>query len=86
LKELINPIDDERLKLDSVHNVKETVRNFYLKKNQQCEGLLAELDLMTSERPELIKLKKKFFGEATGKYANQMMLETKLKAGISRIS
>jgi hypothetical protein len=33
LKELINPIDDERLKLDAVHNVKETVRNFYLKKN-----------------------------------------------------
>lgn len=36
LKELINPIDEERLRLDSVHNVKATVKNFYQKKNRQC--------------------------------------------------
>ena len=33
LKELINPIDEERLKLDSVHQVKNVVRTFYQKKN-----------------------------------------------------
>jgi hypothetical protein len=40
LKELINPIDEERLKLDSVHQVKNTVHHFYKKKNQQCKQLL----------------------------------------------
>lgn len=36
LKELINPIDEERLKLDSVHQAKATVKSFYSKKNLQC--------------------------------------------------
>jgi hypothetical protein len=51
LKELINPIDEERLKLDSVNNVKSTVQEFYKKKNSQCQELLAELDKMAAERP-----------------------------------
>lgn len=33
LKELINPIDEERLKLDSVHQIKSIVGDFYKKKN-----------------------------------------------------
>lgn len=33
LKELMNPIDEDRLKLDSVHQVKATVKDFYQKKS-----------------------------------------------------
>lgn len=33
LSELINPIDEQRLNLDSVHNVKLTVKEFYKAKN-----------------------------------------------------
>jgi hypothetical protein len=29
LKELINPIDEDRLRLDAVNNAKATVRQFY---------------------------------------------------------
>ena len=61
LKELINPIDEERLKLDSVHQVKSTVRDFYKKKNQQCKQLLQELDKMTAERFHILNLKKRYF-------------------------
>ena len=32
MHELINPIDPERLKLDSVHQVKNNVKQFYKKK------------------------------------------------------
>jgi hypothetical protein len=39
-KEIINPIDEERLKFDAVHQVKDLVRNFYLKKNIQCNAML----------------------------------------------
>ena len=61
LRELINPIDEDRLKLDSVHQVKNTVYNFYKKKNQQSKLLLQELDKMTSERFKILDLKKKYF-------------------------
>lgn len=47
LKELINPISEERLKLDSVHTIKQTVHEFYSKKNQHCKSLLEDLDRMT---------------------------------------
>ena len=33
LLELTNPIDEKRLKMDSVHQVKQTVRQFYKRKN-----------------------------------------------------
>lgn len=29
----MNPIDDERLNLDAVHNAKRVVKSFYIKKN-----------------------------------------------------
>ena len=40
MHELINPIDSERLKLDSVHQVKNDVKQFYKKKSEQCDKLL----------------------------------------------
>jgi hypothetical protein len=57
VRELINPIDEERLKLDSVNNLKSTVREFYLQKNKFGGELLQELDKMNSERPGLLKIK-----------------------------
>ena len=33
LKELMNPIDEERLKLDTVYQIKATVKEFYSQKN-----------------------------------------------------
>ena len=56
--EIMNPIDDDRLKLDSVCQIKEVVRAFYLKKQIQCDALLESLDKMTSERPYSLSLKK----------------------------
>lgn len=58
LKELINPVDGERLQLDSVHQIKNVVRTFYIKKSAQCSELLAQLDRMTSERPHSLSIKK----------------------------
>jgi len=58
LKELINPIDEKRLELDSVFQVKQTVQSFYKKKNLHCIALLSELDKMTAERRKVLENKK----------------------------
>ena len=58
MHELINPIDPERLKLDSVHQVKNNVKQFYKKKAEQCDKLLQELDQMNAERPTILEWKK----------------------------
>jgi len=44
MHELINPIDEQRLKLDSVQQIKSTVKTFYKKKVDVAEVLLCELD------------------------------------------
>ena len=95
LKELTNPIDEERLKLDSVHQVKNTVYNFYKKKNQQCKHLLQELDKMTSERFHILGLKKKYFNaeeeslnQKSGalQNANERMSEIRMTASLNRLA
>ena len=58
MHELINPIDPERLKLDSVQCIKQDVKHFYKKKAEQCEKLLLELDQANTERPTVLQLKK----------------------------
>ena len=50
LRELMNPIDEDRLKLDTVHQIKQTVKEFYQQKDSQCKSLLQEIDKMTGER------------------------------------
>ena len=58
LKELINPIDPQRLDLDSVAQVKEVVAEFYARKSQKCQQLLWELDKRQDDRPNILRLKK----------------------------
>ena len=65
MHELINPIDPERLKLDSVHQVKNNVKQFYKKKAEQCDKLLQELDQMNAERPTILEWKKKQITDAS---------------------
>ena len=54
MHELVNPIDQQRLKLDSVQQIKSTVKTFYKRKAEVSEKLLMELDQMSSERPLMI--------------------------------
>lgn len=44
MHELVNPIDEQRLKLDSVQQIKSTVKTFYKKKVIVAEDMLRELD------------------------------------------
>lgn len=87
LKELINPIDEERLKLDSVHQVKSVVRTFYQKKNLLCAKLLDELDRMTAERPNLTELKKDFVSapEIPRQQIRDRMQEVRMNATLTRL-
>jgi hypothetical protein len=64
LKELINPIDDQRLQLDSVHQVKQVVKDFYRTKHAQCMNLLSELDKMNTERSIAIRQKREYFNKS----------------------
>ena len=57
MHELINPIDQGRLKLDSVQQIKNTVKTFYKKKAEVSDKMLQELDQMTAERPIMTKIK-----------------------------
>ena len=57
MHELINPIDQGRLKLDSVQQIKNTVKTFYKKKAEVSDKMLQELDQMTAERPIMTKVK-----------------------------
>ena len=63
MHELVNPIDHTRLKLDSVQQIKSTVKTFYKKKADLSDKLLTELDQMTAERPDVIKIKQGQFND-----------------------
>ena len=63
MHELVNPIDEQRLKLDSVQQIKSTVKTFYKRKADQCESLLQELDQMRAERPTMIEVKQQQFND-----------------------
>ena len=63
MHELINPIDQTRLKLDSVQQIKNTVKTFYKKKAEVSDKMLRELDQMTAERPIMTKIKQEQFGD-----------------------
>jgi hypothetical protein len=60
LKEMMNPIDEERLQLDAVNNCKKVVKTFYQKKIVKSNQLMHDLDRMTVERPYIMELKKHF--------------------------
>lgn len=60
LKEMMNPIDEERLQLDAVSNCKKVVKTFYQKKIVKSNQLMHDLDRMTVERPYIMELKKHF--------------------------
>lgn len=86
MRELINPIDEGRLNLDSVHNVKSTVREFYFKKNKFGSELLQELDKMNSERPGLLKIKSsQFEHHSVCKNVKSRMLELKMETELERL-
>ena len=59
LNELMNPIEKERLKVDSVSSIKNVVKTFYQTKQMQCQQLLESLDLMNHERRQIMDMKKK---------------------------
>ena len=61
MHELVNPIDEQRLKLDSVQAIKSTVKTFYKHKADLSDKLLHELDQMRTERPSMIKVKQEQF-------------------------
>lgn len=63
MHELVNPIDEQRLKLDSVAQIKSTVKTFYKRKADVAHILLQELDQKRAERPDLIRIKRKHFNE-----------------------
>ena len=63
MHELVNPIDQQRLKLDSVQQIKATVKTFYKRKAEVSDKLLQELDQMSAERPLMIKVKQGQFNE-----------------------
>ena len=58
MHELVNPIDEQRLKLDSVQQIKSTVKTFYKKKVIVAEDMLRELDQMRAERPYITRVKR----------------------------
>ena len=63
MHELVNPIDEQRLKLDSVQQIKHTVKTFYKKKVAVAQTLLQELDQMRAERPEMVRVKRSQFND-----------------------
>jgi hypothetical protein len=65
MHELINPIEHERLKLDSVAQIKGVVKTFYQTKQAQCEQLLLSLDQMNHERRYVMELKQQQYNAAS---------------------
>ena len=63
MHELVNPIDEQRLKLDSVQQIKSTVKTFYKKKVDVAEDMLRELDQMRAERPYITRVKRAQFND-----------------------
>lgn len=70
IHELINPIEHERLKLDSVAQIKSSVKTFYQTKQKQCTQLLENLDQMRHERRYVMDLKTKQFNDSTETLGN----------------
>ena len=55
----MNPVDAQRLSLDAISQIKAKVSQHYSRKSHKSEMLLLTLDRMTSERCEMIRLKRK---------------------------
>ena len=61
LKAIFNPTDKNSIELDSVFQLKELCKAYYIKKNDQSQSLIQCLDALANERPWTLKTKKKHF-------------------------
>jgi len=68
----MNPIEPERLKIDSVAQIKNVVKTFYQTKQLQCQQLLESLDQMKHERRYVMGLKKKQFNDLRSSAAGNL--------------
>ena len=61
LKQIFNPSDPSSIHLDSVFQLKDLVRDFYVKRQTNNSQLIQMLDAMSNQRPEQLKMKSKYF-------------------------
>jgi RNAse (barnase) inhibitor barstar len=61
LNDIFNPTTLKGMELDSVYQLKLYTKKFYQQKFKMSEELLETLDAINNVRPEVIKLKRKYF-------------------------
>ncbi|CDW76898.1 UNKNOWN [Stylonychia lemnae] len=62
LEEMLNPVQEEMVELDSVYQLKNLIKKFYVRKNEICDDFIDRLDAILIERPYFMQAKKeKFF-------------------------
>mmetsp|Transcript_43027 Transcript_43027/g.31417 ORF Transcript_43027/g.31417 Transcript_43027/m.31417 type:complete len:128 (+) Transcript_43027:526-909(+) len=67
LQEILNPVNEEGMQLDSVQQLKRLVKGYYLKKDELLSSCRDKLAMMIIERPNLLELKKKHFLRQEGR-------------------
>jgi len=66
MKQMMNPNSKDKPELveyDSVYQLKNLVKQYYIRKGQITEGLLKKLDAIVVERPNCLQKKKQYFLE-----------------------
>ena len=48
---MLNPYEKDMVELDSVYQLKNLIKKYYMRKGQICEDLITKLDSMMIERP-----------------------------------
>lgn len=64
IKQMLNPAQENKKELldyDSVFQLKNLVKKYYIRKGQLTEGLLKKLDTIVTERPKMLEVKKELF-------------------------
>jgi hypothetical protein len=63
MKQMMNPTKQDLMEYDCVHQLKNLVKRYYIRKGQLTEGLLKRLDAGVVERPRVMERKKEYFIE-----------------------
>lgn len=66
MKQMMNPDFKDKPELveyDSVHQLKNIVKRYYMRKGQIAEDLIKKLDAIVVERPNCLQKKKQYFLE-----------------------
>lgn len=72
LKEIFSPTDQSSMELDSVYQLKQLCKAFYLKKEGLSKNLIQSLDGLANERPWTLKMKKKHFDTSSNNLYTDM--------------